>query len=142
MIIDVRQKNVFDTEHDHIALLMPTSGFIEDTDFKGFKLGEVIPDKDQGKKIYSLICWESGKKNGWKKAPQYIASCLDQIKIPAGETLAVVGSFGVPTKIFCGTIFEGCDVKKILKAMHGAVNEFVLYNCSLSKEEIFRLINS
>lgn len=106
MIVKTVQGNVFDTSLNHIAFAVNTEGY-NDSGFAGAvssrfwptlsnigprKLGETLSfssKETDGKTFHALVC-HSLEGEGWKKTPEEVVRCLDQLDVPTNEHIAVV----------------------------------------------------
>src|SRR3989337_332084 len=103
MIVNVIRGDVLNSKFKKIAFGVNTEGY-NDAGFAGLiakkfwpeiivtgkiKLGEVMAKKAYSRTFYALVC-HSLSKNGFEQTPQAITQCLDKIKLPKTDEIAIV----------------------------------------------------
>jgi len=88
----------------------------------GGKLGDVHSHKRGQKTYHALVCHSMIGRKGWKDSPKYVRECLNKIRVPEDEEIAIVliGSGPVGRS-------QGANVDAILAAMHKSSKRLVVF---------------
>lgn len=144
MITNQVQGDIFAAPQRHIAFAVNVEG-LNDSGFAGKvaerfwpelanigknKLGKVLTRKEGEKTYYALVCHSLTKRNGWKTTPKVVRECLDKLRVPKDEEIAVVLMGSGPV----GQL-GGANVSAIVDAIDAAKKKVVVF--TLSKAYMF-----
>ncbi len=135
MIIDTVRGDIFGTDCKHVGFAVNTQGY-NDAGFAGMvasrhwpgldntgekQLGEILSHMTAGKTFHALVC-HSLDKGGWDKTAEVVTKCLDQLKIPEEEPIALVlmGSGPVGQA-------QGADVYAIMGGIARSKKSVIIY---------------
>jgi len=135
MIVKRVRGDIFAASQKHIAFAVNTEGY-NDAGFAGQvssriwpklaktggnQLGEVLTHKNGTKTYHALVC-HSLELGGWDDTPRVARECLDKIKAPANQEIAVVLMGSGPVGMM-----QGANVEAILAGMQNSKKKLIVY---------------